>query len=121
MIKIYVYAKCSTCRNALKWLEEKGIAHESHPIRETPPSIPELKHALKHLDGEIRKLFNTSGMDYRAMGLKDKLAGMSESEALKLLNQNGNLVKRPLVIGPDLTLAGFKPHQWQKTLSDRSH
>ena len=115
MIKVYIYAKCSTCRNAIQWLEENGIPHESHPIRDTPPSIKELKHALKHL-GELKKLFNTSGMDYRAMNMKEKLPSLSEAEALKLLNSNGNLVKRPLVIGKDFALAGFKADAWKKTL-----
>ncbi len=116
MIKVYIYAKCSTCRNAIQWLDEQGIAYESHPIRETPPSIKELKHALKYHNGELRRIFNTSGMDYRAMNLKDKLPTLSEAEALKLLNSNGNLVKRPLVIGKDIALAGFKADKWQEAL-----
>ena len=115
MIKVYIYAKCSTCRNAIQWLEENGIPHESHPIRDTPPTIKELKHGLKHL-GDLKKLFNTSGMDYRAMNMKEKLPTLSEAEALKLLNSNGNLVKRPFVIGKDFALTGFKADQWQKTL-----
>ena len=115
MIKVYIYAKCSTCRNAIKWLEENGIEHKSAPIRETPPSIKELKQALKHL-GELKKLFNTSGMDYRALNMKEKLPGMTEAEALKLLSSNGNLIKRPLVIGKDFALAGFKAAQWEETL-----
>ncbi|MDX1679188.1 MAG: arsenate reductase family protein [Akkermansiaceae bacterium] len=117
MIKIYVYAKCSTCRKALEWLEGQGIPFEAHPIRETPPSIQELRHALDQFGGEIRKLFNTSGMDYRAMGLKDQLPTMGKDEALKLLHSNGNLVKRPLVIGKDFALAGFKPAVWQESLA----
>ena len=116
MIKDYIYQKCSTCRNAIQWLEDQGIPHETAPIRETPPDIAELKHALKHLDGNLRKLFNTSGMDYRAMGLKDKLPTLSEADAIQLLNSNGNLVKRPLVIGKDFALAGFKAEQWKTTL-----
>lgn len=116
VIKVYIYAKCSTCRNAIQWLEKNGIPHQSHPIRDTPPSIKELKHALKHLGGQLRKLFNTSGMDYRAMNLKEKLPTLTEAEALKLLSQNGNLVKRPIVIGKDFALAGFKADEWKKTL-----
>jgi len=116
VIRIYVYAKCSTCRDALNWLESHGIAHDCRPIRETPPSIQELKKALGHLGGSIRKLFNTSGMDYRALSLKDKLPSMSVDEALKLLNSNGMLVKRPLVLGRDFTLAGFRPAEWEKHL-----
>ncbi len=115
MIKVYIYAKCSQCRHALHWLKEEGIAYESMPIRETPPSIKELKTALQHHDGNLRKIFNTSGLDYRSMGLKDKLPTMTEAQALKLLNQNGNLIKRPLLIGDGFALGGFHPEQWKKT------
>lgn len=116
MLTIYVYQKCSTCRDALKWLDEHGIAHEVKAIRETPPTPAELKAALKLLGGDIRKLFNSSGMDYRALGMKDKLPAMSEAGAIELLSQNGNLVKRPFVLGKDIVLVGFKPETWRKTL-----
>jgi arsenate reductase (glutaredoxin) len=119
MFTVYVYQKCSTCRDALKWLEDHHIPHQTKAIRETPPSIAELESALAFLGGDIRKLFNTSGMDYRALGMKDKLPGMSVAEALKLLSQQGNLVKRPLVLGAGKALAGFKPDVWQKTLIPR--
>ncbi len=100
----------------MKWLEEKQIPHTLHAIRETPPSTKELKTALKHFDGNLRKLFNTSGMDYRAMGLKDRLPTMTEADAILLLSQNGNLVKRPFVIGKDTALVGFKADEWDETL-----
>lgn len=116
MLTIYVYQKCSTCRDALKWLDEHGIAHEVMAIRETPPTPAELQAALKLLGGDIRKLFNSSGMDYRALGMKDKLPALSESEAIDLLSHNGNLVKRPFVLGKDLALVGFKPDAWHNTL-----
>jgi len=116
MLTIYVCQKCSTCRDALKWLNEHGTAHEVKAIRETPPSPAELKTALKLHGGDIRKLFNTSGMDYRALGMKDKLPAMSEDDAIELLSQNGNLVKRPFVPGKDIALVGFKPETWKKTL-----
>lgn len=116
MITIYVYQKCSTCRDALKWLNDHGIAHEVKAIRETPPTSAELQAALKLLGGDIRKLFNTSGMDYRALGMKDRLAAMSETEAIELLSQNGMLVKRPFVLGNGVVLTGFKPEIWRKTL-----
>jgi arsenate reductase (glutaredoxin) len=116
MFTVYLYQKCSTCRDAVKWLDERGVAHRSKAIRETPPSPAELKAALKLMGGDIRKLFNTSGMDYRALGLKDKLPAMSEAQCIGLLSQNGNLVKRPLVIGKGIALAGFKPDIWEKTL-----
>jgi arsenate reductase len=116
MLRIYVYLKCSTCRDALKWLDDHGVAHEVKAIRETPPTPVELKSALKLLGGDIRKLFNSSGMDYRALGMKDKLPAMSEAEAIGLLAQNGMLVKRPFVLGKDIALVGFKPETWRKTL-----
>lgn len=113
MLNVYVYHRCSTCRDALKWLDQHGIAYQDIPIRETPPSAAELKKALKFLNGDLRKLFNSSGMDYRALGLKDKLPTLSEDQALALLSQNGNLVKRPFVLGKDFALVGFKPDAWK--------
>lgn len=118
MLKLYVYQKCSTCRDAMKWLEKRGIAFHEIAIRETPPSIAELKTMLK-ARGAITKLFNTSGVDYRAHGLKDKLPTMSEADALALLAANGNLVKRPFAIDEKagVFLTGFKEPEWQKTLA----
>ncbi len=116
MLTFYGYSKCSTCRDALKWLDARGIAYQSKEIRETPPSHEELTTALAALNGDRRKLFNTSGMDYRALGLKDKLDQKSDAEALALLQSNGNLVKRPFLIGPDVVLTGFNPQLWEKTL-----
>jgi arsenate reductase len=116
MLTVYVYQKCSTCRDALKWLDENGIAHQVKAIRETPPTPAELKMALDAFGGDLRKIFNTSGMDYRALGLKDQLPAMSESAAFELLSKNGNLVKRPFVIGEGKVLVGFKVDQWQKAL-----
>ena len=85
-------------------------------IRETPPDKEELDRALKQLGGDIRKLFNTSGMDYRALGMKEKLPSMSDDEAISLLSKNGNLVKRPFVIGNGVVLTGFKPEAWKDAL-----
>jgi arsenate reductase len=116
MLTVYVYQKCSTCRDALKWLDQQGIPHQVKAIRETPPSPAELKTALDAFGGDLKKIFNTSGMDYRALGLKDQLPTMSESAAFELLSKNGNLVKRPFVIGEGKSLAGFKPDFWQKSL-----
>lgn len=115
-MKIYTYAKCSTCRKATKWLEEKGISFKEIPIRETPPSKTELKKMLGYYEGEIRRLFNVSGMDYRSMGLKDKLPQMSEKESIELLNSNGNLVKRPFLLTGDTGLVGFKEEEWKSIL-----
>jgi arsenate reductase len=113
---VYVYQKCSTCRDALKWLAARGIEHEIRAIRETPPPVDELRAALDASGGELKRLINTSGNDYRALGLKDKLPGLTETEVLVLLSQNGNLVKRPFLMGDGVTLNGFKPDVWEKAM-----
>ncbi len=116
MLKVYTYAKCSTCRNAVKFLRGHKIEFKELPIRETPPSPVELKAALKSRDGNVRALFNTSGLDYKALGLSAKLPTLSEEEALNLLASNGNLVKRPFVVGRDVHLVGFDEEAWKKAL-----
>ncbi|MEO5912902.1 MAG: arsenate reductase family protein [Luteolibacter sp.] len=116
MLTVYGYQKCSTCRDAMKWLDARGIRYQVKAIRETPPTVDELKTVLAATGGDLRKLFNTSGVDYRELGLKDKLPAMSEAEALKLLSKNGNLVKRPFLIGEGKALVGFKDADWGKTL-----
>ena len=114
MLKVYTYAKCSTCRKAVKFLRDREIKFEEAPIRETPPSLAELKLMLESKN--IKALFNTSGLDYRALGLSEKLPGMSEAEALGLLAKNGNLVKRPFAIGKDMRLVGFDEKAWVNAL-----
>ena len=116
MLTAYCYQKCSTCRAALKWLDEHGIPYQVKAIRETPPSKAELETAVTAAGGDIRKIFNTSGMDYREMGLKDRLPEMSRDEAFALMAGNGNLVKRPFLIGDGKVLVGFKKDAWQKAL-----
>lgn len=116
MLKVYTYAKCSTCRNAVKFLKAAKISFQEIPIRETPPSLHELKEMLTAKDGEVRKLFNTSGLDYKAMGLSTKLPAMKQSEALGLLAKNGNLVKRPFAIGEKVHLIGFDEAAWKSAL-----
>jgi len=113
---IYTYAKCSTCRDAVKWLQARGLAFEERPIRETPPSLPELRTMLAAQPGGLKRLFNTSGLDYRAMKMNEKLPAMSEDAALSLLTKNGNLVKRPFVLGRGVALVGFKVAEWQAEL-----
>ncbi|AHF93818.1 ArsC family transcriptional regulator [Opitutaceae bacterium TAV5] len=114
---IYTYAKCSTCRDATRWLRDHGLAFEERPIRETPPALAELRAMLRAQGGEIRRLFNTSGMDYRAQNLAARLPDLTEAEAFDLLRGNGNLVKRPFVLASDGTgLVGFKPDAWKKAL-----
>lgn len=117
MVKAYVYAKCSTCRNAMDFLREQKIEFKEVAIRETPPSIAELKTMLAAYDGNIRRIFNTSGLDYKALGLAAKLPAMSEAEALKLLHSNGNLVKRPFLIGEKVKLVGFDAETWKQALA----
>ena len=111
-VKIYTYKRCGTCRKALKYLVDKGIEYRDIPIRETPPRKTELKTMLKHLDGRRNLLFNTSGTDYRELKIKDQLAGMTDEDAITLLNGNGNLVKRPFLLSTEGGLVGFKEDQW---------
>jgi len=116
MWTVYAYKGCDSCRKALKWLVERGIPHQVKAIRETPPSVAELEAAVAAFGGDLRPLFNTSGGDYRELGLKDKLSGMSADEAVALLAANGNLVKRPFVIADGRVLAGFKEDAWRAVL-----
>lgn len=113
MIRVYAYKGCDTCRKAIKWLRERGIGFEEIAIRETPPKPAELKQVLARYDGDLRRLFNTAGGDYRQLGMKDRLPGMSADEAIALLAATGNLVKRPLVVGGGVALAGFKAEEWE--------
>jgi arsenate reductase len=117
MLKVYAYKNCDTCRKALKFLRSNDVPFQEVPIRETPPSKAELRAMLAAQDGQLRKLFNTSGGDYKALGLSAKLPGFSESEAVDLLASNGNLVKRPFVIGSGVHLVGFDEEAWRKALA----
>ena len=115
-LKVYTYANCDTCRKAVKWLTAKQVAFDERAIRETPPTPAELKAMLAAQGGELRRLFNTSGKDYREQKLGEKLPGMTESAALALLAGNGNLVKRPFALGAGAALVGFDETLWAKTL-----
>lgn len=119
MLKLYSYAKCSTCRDAAQWLREHKISFVEHPIRETPPTVAELRTMLAAHGGQVRRIFNTSGLEYRAQGLSAKLATMSEAGALALLAGNGMLVKRPFLLGKGVALVGFKADQWEAALCRR--
>ncbi len=118
-MKIYAYQGCSTCRNAIKWLRAHDLPFTEIPLRETPPTMAELHAMLTAHGGQLRLLFNTSGLNYRALGLKDKLPSMSTDEALQLLTQNGNLVKRPFAIDSKrgVHLVGFREEAWAKALT----
>ncbi|MGN0913335.1 MAG: arsenate reductase family protein [Alphaproteobacteria bacterium] len=107
------YPKCSTCQKAKKWLEENGIDFEDRHIVEHNPTETELKKWIAQSKLPIKSFFNTSGMLYKSMELKDKLPQMNEDEQIKLLASNGMLVKRPLIIGEQIVLTGFKPTQWK--------
>ena len=114
---ILVYRKCSTCQKALKWLEEHKIFFEERAIVEENPTYEELKEWYERSGMPLKKFFNTSGMKYRELGLKDKLPEMSEEEQYELLATDGMLVKRPLVVGDDFVLIGFKEALWKETLA----
>ena len=113
---VLVYRKCSTCLKALKWLEEHQVDFEERPIVEQNPSYEELKAWYEKSGLPLKKFFNTSGLLYKDMKLKDKLPTMSEEEQLQLLATNGMLVKRPLVVGEDYVLTGFKENEWNEKM-----
>ena len=111
-LKFYAYKNCDTCRKAIKYLDEKGVGYELIPIREQPPTKAELKTMLANHDGNIRKLFNTSGGDYKELNLKEKLPNMTDAEAINLLSKNGNLVKRPFALKAKTGVVGFNVSVW---------
>ena len=122
MLTVYTYKSCDTCRQAVKWLTAQGIAFTEKPIRETPPSVAELRTMLGHLGGERRRLCNTSGKDYRDQKFGDLLDTLSEADFLARLAANGNLIKRPFLLrpatgtAPALGLTGFTTAAWQTAL-----
>lgn len=110
------YPKCSTCQKARTWLEEKGITFEARDIKTHNPTADELTRWWKASGLPLKKFFNTSGLQYKALGLKDKLPAMSEEEQIALLATDGMLVKRPLLIGEDFVLTGFRQKEWEERL-----
>ena len=115
-MKLYEYKGCDTCRRAKKYLEARGLAFDAIPIREQPPTNAELKRMLAIYDGVLRRLFNTSGGDYKAMKLAERLPKLTADEALALLAANGNLVKRPFLLTDKSGLVAFKQAEWEKLL-----
>lgn len=117
-LKVYEYKACSTCQKALKFLDKKGVEYDRIPIVDQPPSLSDLKKMLSFLKGDggsFKNLFNTSGVQYRELGVSEKIkSGMTEAEALELLSANGKLVKRPFVLGPDFGIVGFKEAEWSE-------
>ena len=113
---VYAYQNCDTCRRALKFLEARGVRPSVIPIREQPPTLAELRLMLTIYQGDLKRLFNTSGRDYQALGLKDKLTGMTVDSALLLLSQNGNLVKRPFLLVGERGRVGFVAAEWEELI-----
>lgn len=107
------YPKCSTCKKARKFLEEKGVTFEDRDIKEQNPTVEELKEWIAKSGLPVKKFFNTSGMLYRQMELKDKLPNMSEQEMIELLATDGMLVKRPILVSEDKVLVGFRQAEWE--------
>ena len=116
MIEFICYPKCTTCQKAKKWLDDNKIEYELRDIKEDNPSLEELTTWYKTSGLPLKKFFNTSGLLYKSMELKDKLPAMSEEEQLNLLAIDGMLVKRPLVISEDFVLLGFKESEWSEKL-----
>ena len=110
------YPKCSTCQKAKAWLEERGISYDLRDIKQNNPTVEELTAWYRKSGLPLKKFFNTSGLQYKALGLKDKLTAMSEDEQLALLATDGMLVKRPLLVGEDLVLTGFRAAEWEARL-----
>ena len=112
MLKFICYPRCTTCQKAQKWLDENKITYELRNIKEENPSFEELCEWYRISGLPLKKFFNTSGLLYKSMELKDKLPSMSDKEQLKLLSTDGMLVKRPLLIGEDFVLTGFREKDW---------
>ena len=110
------YPRCSTCKNAKKWLDAHGISYSDRHIKEQNPTYDELRAWHIRSGMPLKKFFNTSGLLYQSMNLKEKLPSMTEDEQLRLLASDGMLVKRPLVVSDDLILIGFRPEEWERAL-----
>ena len=116
MMRFICYPKCTTCKKAEKWLDDNDIGYEMRDIKTDNPTYDELNEWYNLSGLPLKKFFNTSGLLYKSMNLKEKLPTMSDNEMLKLLSSDGMLVKRPLLIGDDFVLVGFKEIEWEKLL-----
>ncbi len=114
---VYEYSKCSTCKKALAFLDKKKIKYTKIQITEQPPTATELKAMLGYLGGHLKKLFNTSGIQYRELGMSEQLKSLSEAQAIQLLSKNGKLVKRPFLIGNHGGTVGFDETNWAQILN----
>lgn len=117
---IYIHPKCSTCKDALRFLQEKKREFTTKDITQTPPSVAELETMLDYQQGHLKKLFNSSGQLYKEMQLSSELPKMSLKAALTLLSQHGMLVKRPFLLGKDVGLVGFNAEAWSKIFEERA-
>ena len=117
MLKFICYPKCTTCQKAKKWLDDNKIEYELRDIKLDNPILEELTEWYKKSGLPLKKFFNTSGLLYKSLELKDKLPTMTEEEMLNLLSTDGMLVKRPLLIGQDFVLVGFKEAEWKEKLN----
>lgn len=117
MLKFICYPKCTTCQRAEKWLKDNGISYEFRDIKTDNPTLEELTEWYKKSGLPLKKFFNTSGLLYKSLDLKNKIPSMSEDEMLKFLSTDGMLVKRPLLIGDGFVLVGFKEDEWRVLLS----
>ena len=117
MLKVYCYSRCTTCQKALKWLDAKGVKYELIDIKEKNPDGKALRKYYAMSGLPLKRFFNTSGIQYRELELSKKLPDMSEDEQFKLLSSDGMLVKRPLLVGKDFVLTGFKEAEWSEKLS----
>lgn len=110
------YPKCTTCKKAQKWLDDNGLDYEIRNIKDNNPTADELAEWYKKSELPLKRFFNTSGVLYKEMNLKEKLSEMNESEQLQLLSTDGMLVKRPIIVSGDVVLVGFKEDEWKKLL-----
>lgn len=117
VITVYHYPNCSTCKKALKWLDQHGVAHERVDIVKQPPSAKQLSDALTQGPLPLRSLFNTSGQSYREGNYKERLPTLSQADALAALAGDGKLIKRPLVLGKGIALTGFDEATWKAALT----
>ena len=117
MIKFICYPKCTTCQKAKKWLDDNKIEYELRDIKLDNPTLEELTEWYNQSGLTLKKFFNTSGLLYKSLDLKNKLPTMTDDEMLKLLSSNGMLVKRPLLVGDDFVLVGFKENEWSEKTS----
>ena len=115
-MKVLIYPKCSTCKKALDWLDARGASYEVRNIKDENPTYEELKVWAEKSSLPLKRFFNTSGLLYKELGLKDKLPTMSEEEQLRLLATDGMLVKRPLAVGETDVIPGFKEAEWGKLI-----